>query len=190
VSSRLMRTLLRLYPRRIRERYGDELLDLQEELRAQGNISRARQIQDMLGGALLVRRSRGMRVVIGTAIVVGGLAVAGAAISGLGTAARPGPIRAWLRAAVKSPSAVPHESCFVSDSSSCSVTPCHEFVTRIATETAGQPNETPVIGAGTKVAPGKPRVTQTQCTAYPRAQGRRVFVSGSGWRLAVSWVGA
>ena len=33
MSSRLMRALLKLYPRRIRKRYGDELLDLQSEPR-------------------------------------------------------------------------------------------------------------------------------------------------------------
>lgn len=37
MSSRLMRMLLKLYPRRIRNRYGDELLDLQSELEAQGD---------------------------------------------------------------------------------------------------------------------------------------------------------
>lgn len=31
MSSRLMRTLLKLYPRRIRNRYGDELLELEDK---------------------------------------------------------------------------------------------------------------------------------------------------------------
>jgi hypothetical protein len=35
MSSGLTRTLLRLYPRRIRDRYGGELLDLEDELMAQ-----------------------------------------------------------------------------------------------------------------------------------------------------------
>ncbi len=52
MSSRLTRTLLKLYPRRIRNRYGDELLDLQDELRAQDDVSRTHLIRDMLAGAL------------------------------------------------------------------------------------------------------------------------------------------
>jgi hypothetical protein len=46
MSSRLMRTLLKLYPRRIRNRYSDELLDLENELRAQGEVSRTRLIRE------------------------------------------------------------------------------------------------------------------------------------------------
>ena len=55
MNSRLMRMLLKLYPRRIRNRYGDELLDLQSELDAHGDLSRTRLIRDMLAGTLLVR---------------------------------------------------------------------------------------------------------------------------------------
>lgn len=80
MSSRLTRTLLKLYPRRIRNRYGDELLDLQDELRAQDDVSRTRLIRDMLAGALLVRPARRAYLVIGAVLVIGGLVVAGAAI--------------------------------------------------------------------------------------------------------------
>jgi len=61
MSSRLTRTLLKLYPRRIRNRYGDELLDLEDELRVQGKVSRTRLIRDMLTGALLIRPTRQRR---------------------------------------------------------------------------------------------------------------------------------
>jgi hypothetical protein len=39
MSQRLGRVLLRLYPSRIRQRYGDELLDLQDRLRSEGDLS-------------------------------------------------------------------------------------------------------------------------------------------------------
>jgi hypothetical protein len=61
MSSRLTRTLLKLYPRRIRNRYGDKLLELQDELRAQDDVSRTRLIRDMIAGALLVRPARRRR---------------------------------------------------------------------------------------------------------------------------------
>jgi hypothetical protein len=53
MSTRLTRALLELYPRRIRNRYGDELLDLQDQLRTEDNLSRTRLIRDTLTGALL-----------------------------------------------------------------------------------------------------------------------------------------
>jgi hypothetical protein len=88
MSSRLTRTLLRLYPRRIRDRYGEELLDLEDELRAHGEVSRTRLIRDMLTGALLIRLTRQRaRLVVGAVLVVVGLAVTGTIIGGRGTGA-------------------------------------------------------------------------------------------------------
>lgn len=81
-----MRTLLKLYPRRIRNRYSDELLDLENELRAQGEVSRTRLIRDMLAGALLIRPTRQRaRLVTGAVLVIVGLAMAGTIIGGRGT---------------------------------------------------------------------------------------------------------
>jgi len=84
MSSRLTRTLLKLYPRRIRNRYGDELLDLQDELRAQDDVSRTHLIRDMLAGALLVWPARRAYLMIGAVLVIGGLGVGGAAVGGPG----------------------------------------------------------------------------------------------------------
>ena len=89
MSSRLTRALLKLYPRRIRSRYGDELLDLQDELRGQGNLSRTRLIRDTLAGAVLVRPVRERaRLVITAILVIAGLATAGSIIAAAGTSSR------------------------------------------------------------------------------------------------------
>ena len=85
MSSRMTRTLLKLYLRRIRDRYGEELLDLQDQLQARGGVSRMRLIGDMLAAALLVRRVPPAVLTIGVLFVIGGLATAGTIISGRGT---------------------------------------------------------------------------------------------------------
>lgn len=86
MSSGLTRALLKLYPRPFRDRYGDELFDLQDELRAQGDVSRMHLIRDMLAGAVLVRPARRayLMIMLGGVLVIVGLAVGGAAIAGLG----------------------------------------------------------------------------------------------------------
>jgi hypothetical protein len=180
MSSRLTRTLLKLYPRRIRNRYGDELLDLQDELRAQDDVSRTRLIRDMLAGALLVRPARRARLVIGAVLVIGGLAVAGAAIGGLG-ADSPARTsypqaqlsRTWILPGVRSAVALPTgATCWVADGSSCSLTPCTEFTGRSSREGA-------VAHSSTSAARRRPRLAGTRCTAYPHTQPQRpVFVSG------------
>jgi hypothetical protein len=180
MSSRLMRTLLRLYPRRIRHRYGDELLDLQDELRAQDDASRTRLIRDMVAGALLVRPARRAYLVIGAVLVIGGLVVAGAAIGGLGAASpartshpQAQSNRIWILPGVLSILALPTgATCWVADGSSCSLTPCTEFTGRSS-------NEGAVAHSSTSAARRRSRLAGTRCTAYPRAQPQRpVFVSG------------
>lgn len=176
MSSRLTRALLKLYPRRIRTRYGDELLGLQDELRAQGDVSRVRLIRDMLAGALLVRPAR-TYLVVGAVLVVGGLAVADTIAGGRSTdsparSSLPKPRLMVLSAVATSP------TCFVAGGSSCSLTPCREFI--------GQPSvEAPVAGGGTPATPAAgsavvaTTVTATRCAAYPHARSqRRVYVSG------------
>ena len=111
MSSRLMRALLRLYPRRVRKRYGDELLDLQSELAAKGDLSRTRLIRDVFAGALLVRSSRQRaHVVIGAVLVMVGLATAVTIISAPGTNPHARASRPELRLAFTSPNPTPHAS--------------------------------------------------------------------------------
>jgi hypothetical protein len=178
MSSRLMRTLLKLYPRRIRNRYSDELLALQRELRAQGDVSRTRLIRDMLAGALLVRPARHRaRLVIGTVLLTGavlvivGLAIAGTIIGGRDIDS---PARAWYpqgRLTVRSAVAAP-PTCFVADGSSCSLTPCTQFTGRSSTDGA-------VADSSVPASQRRPRLTGTRCTAYPHVQPQRpVFVGG------------
>lgn len=182
MSSRLTRTLLKLYPRRIRNRYGDELLDLQDELRAQDDVSRTRLIRDMLAGALLVRSARRAYLVTGAVLIIGGLAVAGAAIGRLG-ADSPGRTShsqaqvsrwPWILPGVRVRTALlPNaSSCFVADGSSCSLTPCTEFTGRSSSEGA-------VAYSSASAAPRRTPLAGTRCTAYPHAQPQRpVFVDG------------
>jgi hypothetical protein len=173
MSSRLTRTLLKLYPRRIRNRYGDELLDLQDELRAQDDVSRTRLTRDMLAGALLVRPARRAYLVIGAVLVIGGLAMAGTIIGGRGTDSPARTSYPQVRLAAQNPEVIPYgSSCFVADGSSCSLTPCTEFTGRSSSEGA-------VAYSSASAARRRPRVAGTRCIAYPHVQPQRpVFVSG------------
>ena len=132
MSSRLARTLLKLYPRRVRDRYGAELLDLQTELEAQHQVSRARLTLDMLAGALSVRHRRERaRLALITALVIVGLATAGALITQSGTGSAP---RAAHRARVVlaiSPEA--GSGCFVG-TTSCSLMACREFTAQASVD--------------------------------------------------------
>jgi hypothetical protein len=175
MSSRLTRTLLKLYPRRIRNRYGDELLGLQDELRAQGDVSRVRLIRDMLAGALLVRPAR-TYLLIGAVLVIGGLAVGGAIIGERGTDSPARASRPQARLTVLSAVATP-PACFVADGSSCSLTPCSEFIVQPSVETAVADRSLPATRSRPRVIATP--VTATRCAAYPHARSRRpVYVSG------------
>jgi hypothetical protein len=175
MNSRLTRMLLKLYPRRIRDRYGDELLDLQDELRTQDDVSRVRLIADMLAGALLVRSARQRAsLVIGAALVIGGLAVGGAAIGGLGADSPARASHPWLvLRTVQHLDVMPGSpTCFVADGSSCSLTPCTEFIAGSSTKGAVADGSPPAT---------RPRLllTTTHCTAYPHVHPQRpVFVAG------------
>jgi hypothetical protein len=137
MSSRLTRALLKLYPRRIRNRYGDELLDLQDELRTQDNLSRTRLIRDTLTAAVLVRpvRQRGW-LVVSAVIVIAGLAIAGSIIAGTGNSSPAQTSRPQARAAVPHVNATPYGTCFVATGSSCSLAACTQFTGQTSTETA------------------------------------------------------
>jgi hypothetical protein len=75
MSRRMARALLRLYPRRIRRRYGEELLDLQDELRAEGELSRGVLLRDLVVGAFLARSvRRRASVLVGALVLIAALA--------------------------------------------------------------------------------------------------------------------
>ena len=159
MSSRFIRALLKLYPRRIRKRYGDELLDLQSELAAKGDLSRTRLIRDVCAGALLVRSSRQRaHVVIGAVLLMVGLAIAVTIISAPGTNPRASHPELWL--AVKSPNPIPYGS-RSAGSSSWSLTGACTFI--------GQPANT--------VAPNGTSVTQSGPSCQPASTGRAVSIS-------------
>jgi hypothetical protein len=172
MSSRLTRTLLKLYPRRIRDRYGGELLDLQDELRARGDVSRMRLIRDMLAGALLVRPARRGHLMIGAGLVIGALAVGVAATNGLRADPTARASHPRARLAVKSINVIPYGSCFVASGSSCSLTPCNEFTAQPSAERAAVYSSPPANRS-------HPRAAIPRCATYPHVGPQRpVFVRG------------
>lgn len=146
-------------------------MDLQDELRAQGELSRMRLIRDMLAGALLVRPTRWAYLIIAAALLIGGLAVVSTSVGGRGTDLPAPPSRAELRLTAKAAAAaVPYRSCLVARGS-CSLTPCTQF--------AGQPSSGgAAVYSSPPTARGRQRGTATRCAAYPRVRPQHpVFVS-------------
>jgi hypothetical protein len=171
MSSRLMRTLIKLYPRRIRNRYGDELLDLEDEMRAQGEVSRARLVRDMLAGALLIRPARQrVRLVTSAVLVIAGLAIAAATIGGRGPASPARASHPKVQLTAQSVTATPYGTCFVADGSSCSLVPCTEFIGRSSTEDAVAHGSLPATRR-------RPRRAATRCAADTHARQYPVFVA-------------
>ena len=177
MSSRVTRTLLRLYPRRIRDRYGQELLDLDDELRAHGEVSRTRVIRDMITGALLIRPTRQRTGLIGGAVlVIAGLAVIATIAGGHGTDspahASHRQVRLIAQARVaQTVRSMPYSTCPVAAGSSCSLTPCTELI--------GQPSDQDAVAHGNVPTIQRRRnVTVTTCAAHRNAQPQnRVLVA-------------
>jgi hypothetical protein len=144
MSSRLTRALLKLYPRKIRTRYGDELLDLQDELRTRDNLSRARLIRDTLTAAVLVRPvCARARLVIAAALVIAGLAIVGLVIAGAGSSSPAQTSSVQARAAVPPASVSPYGTCFVAAGSSCSLAACTQFTGQASAQSAAVYDDRP-----------------------------------------------
>jgi hypothetical protein len=180
MSSRLARTLLKLYPRRVRDRYGEELLALEDELSTHGEGSRTRLIRDMLAGALLVRSTRHRaRLVIGAVFVVIAVPVAVAIVGARSTevsagGSHPPPHPAAQASLIQNRHRTPTltvpmqqgVTCAVAAGSSCSLIPCSEFVGQSSTQDAA------AHGSGS-AADRRRRVTTTRCAAYPHVRPQR-----------------
>jgi hypothetical protein len=164
----MTRALLKLYPRRIRDRYGEELLHLEDELRAQGEVSRTRLIRDMLTGALLIRRTR-QRARLVTGAVLVGLVVAGTVIGGRGTDSPARTSHPHVRLVAQTATAMPYSTCPVAAGSPCSLTPCTEFIGRSPGEDAVAHNSVPTIQR-------RRRITGTRCAAHPHAGPRNAVL--------------
>jgi hypothetical protein len=170
MSSRLARTLLKLYPRWVRDRYGEELLALEDELSAHGERSRTRLIRDMLAGALVVRPTRHrVRLIIGAVCLA--TAVAGAALI-IASRTMTGSARRSHSAAIASlnrnrhaPTTIgpiqPGGTCFVAADSSCSATPCSQFAGPTSTQDAAD------IRNASGTQRGR-RVIAERCAAHPQ----------------------
>ena len=174
MSSRLARTLLKLYPRRVRDRYGEELLALEDEMRAHGERSRIRLIRDMLIGALLVRPARRrLRLMMGAVCVV--TAVAGVAVvlvgHGFDVSSRGSHSSTRLAALASlnrnrhAPTITgpiqPGGTCFVAADSSCSTTPCSQFAGPTSTQDAA-------ATGNVSAAQRRRRVVAERCAAHPQ----------------------
>jgi hypothetical protein len=93
VSGPAYRFIARLYPRRWRERYGDELCDLCEELARTGQTTRARLGLAIVVGAAaerlrLLRSRRGRAMAAGSMVVIIGLCTATLATATLASGGR------------------------------------------------------------------------------------------------------
>jgi hypothetical protein len=168
MSSRLTRTLLKLYPRRVRDRYGDELLDLHDELSADGEISHSRLIRDALAGALLVRTARQRtHLAISATFLVIGLALAATIIT---TRDPHSPPRASLHRA-PNVTASAGGACFITGGSPCSTVACTQFATQGSAQDA-------VAYLTTPAAAPQVNRANARCAAYPRARRPRpLFVT-------------
>ena len=121
MSSRMTRTLLKLYPRAIRDRYGPELLDLQDELSERDQLPRTRLICDMVAGAVTLRLAH-RRV----PVTVAGLTMLAAIIVtiGLQTRSTGSPAHRPVALVVQTVPVVPDTTCAISYSTPCSAPPC------------------------------------------------------------------
>lgn len=170
MSFRLTRLLLKLYPRAIRDRYGDELIELGTELKAEGDISRMGLIWDAFRGALALWPARSRRCLgacASLAIVV--LAIAGTSIGSRQTRAT----ASRLRVPSHAPNAfvAPGASCFVGAGSSCSQSPCTEFADKGSAAAA-------VVRLSVTAVRQRSPSARTRCIRYPRTQGGRALYVG------------
>ena len=130
MSQRLARALLRLYPGRIRRRYGPELLELQDQLRAEGELSRVRLIRDALTGALLARSARRRVTVLSAVALLAAMVVVGITLTGSHHQSSRPPIAVKAPLLANAERTVPNYSpdegstCFVGSGMSCSLQPC------------------------------------------------------------------
>ena len=136
MSRRWTRALLRLYPARIRRRYGAELLDLQDQMRAEGALSSARLVRDVLTGAFLARSARRRAAVLSVAVLLTALVAAGITLPPGGRRVRRVPIaaRAWLVASAQQTTPYYYgpddgSACFIGSGTSCSLSSCAVPVT-------------------------------------------------------------
>jgi hypothetical protein len=139
MSQRFGRMLLRLYPSRVRERYGDELLDLQTELRSEGELSLLRLTGDGITGALIARSATQRALILGGGLLVAGLIAAGTSLAGgghrplgdlSGSLRHPAVARLASTPSVR-PSVPYGRSCLVSSGMSCSLRACSEYAASV-----------------------------------------------------------
>jgi hypothetical protein len=126
----------------------------------------------MLAGALLIRPTRQRaRLVTAAVLVIVGLAMAGTIIGGRGTdsPARASHPKVRLAAQSLPLNPIPYGSCFVATGSSCSLTPCTEFIGRSSAEDA-------VAHSSVPATQRRPRLTGTRCAAYPHARPQDLVV--------------
>ena len=167
MNARLFRLLLWLYPRRIRDRYGSELIDLHRDLDRHDANHRARLVLDMFVGALAARTTRER-----ARLIAGGVALIAAVAFGIAMSAGHAANRPPARLALTATPIKAH-SCFVTSGSECSLSACQQFISRSAATSA-------VLDLAASAVPRHRPSTKSHCTAYPRTRPLPpVFVGGS-----------
>jgi|SRR5579875_598558 len=168
MSTRWTRALLRLYPRRVRERYGSELTELQDELRARGELSRIRLLRDVIVGALVSRTKRQRAAFI--AGLVGAALLTAAA---LGEWNQTTPAARYQSVAVLVAQATPTTPrgsvCFVGGTQ-CSVSDCTVFIANAATvaQTATVATTATATPGGATTGARRHRPAAAACISHAR----------------------
>ena len=171
MNPRWRRALLKLYPSGIRRRYGEELLDLQAELRNHGEISTIRLLRDAIAGAFLARSVRQRALILGGGLLLAALIASGVALRP-GTSHRTGPPIAVATLGVgNARPAMPYgQTCLVSSGLSCSPRACAMFTAQPTT--VAHPTEATSVRRTQRAQP--------VCVGVARAhRPRNGFVSSS-----------
>lgn len=188
MNPRLLRSLIRLFPREWRRRYGEELRDLVAELAHHGEETQARLAIELIARAVAERISRpGLRAVTGLMAVAAVVAVVSIALSdwsstgnkvlALDTAQGQHDPGAAARHPRPAPTLqIPHQSgqsCFVTSGSTCSAQPhsCPVSSGSDCAETACpmliSAGETGTVPRARKTARSLEGIERTLATAVP-----------------------
>jgi hypothetical protein len=168
MSSRVTRFMPKLYPRAIQDRYAQEMVELDDELKEHGDLSRPRLLWDMLGGALLLWRARSRQcVVAGAVLTIVGLTVLGTIRGSEHPDRLPQRLDRQLR--IPTASVASGAPCFVGGP--CPASPCPQFVEDGSINGGVSYSSVPLVAH-----PSRP--THANCVTYRPIQKRKTLYVG------------
>lgn len=168
MSSRALRFLIGLYPPEWRRRYGQELQDLVAEMSECGERTSVRPVLELIMGAAAEWLRRSRRQTAGAIVVLVALCATALALTIHAHPHKPtmtaeaGRPRKELRQKAPFAPSVSVAPCFISSDSTCSQTPCREFIN----------NAELLVPA--------PTTARRECASYPSARARALFVKATG----------